>query len=97
MLHVFPVAFWTVPSVVILFGPPKVFTYIAVVTTPIVFLGMNHHYLTAGAATKLALEPVSHVDFVPPAPTAGFAMIGFVRNNYFISHVRQYKQGQNRD
>ena len=97
MLHVFPVAFWTVPSVVILFAPPKVFTYIAVVTTPIVFLGMNHHYLTAGAATKLALEPVSHVDFVPPAPTAGFAILGLFGNNRLIAHVRQYKHDRNRD
>jgi hypothetical protein len=97
MLHVFPVAFWTVPSVVILFGPPQVFTYIAMVTTPTVFLCVNHHYLSARAATKRALKPISHVHLVPPAPTAGFAMIGFVRNNYFISHARQYKHGQNRD
>jgi hypothetical protein len=46
-------------------------------------------------AKKSALiMPISDIDFVPPASTAGFAIIGLIRNNYLIVHIGQYKHGQ---
>lgn len=82
---------------VIRFGTPQVFTYIAMVTAPIVMLGMNHQFLLARAATKPAIKPVGHVNFMPPATRTGLAIIGFVGNNYLIAHVEKYKHGLNRD
>ncbi len=38
--------------------------------------------------------PISDIDFVPPAPIAGFAIIGLFRNNYLIGHIGQYKHGR---
>ncbi len=41
---------------------------------------------------ELTLVPIGHVDLMPPAPTAGLAVVWFLADNCSIAHIGEYKQ-----